>query len=298
MYDVVIIGGSYAGIAAALQLVRARRNVLVLDAGVRRNRFAAHAHGFLGQDGVPPDQIWQQAKDQIAAYPTLKWLTHAAVNVTGSKDSFQVTAADGSLHLARRILFATGVIDNLPEIRGLPQRWGRHVFHCPYCHGYELNAGKIACIATGPMSVHQAQILPEWGTVKFFVNGTFQLDEITRQDLKSRMVTVEETQIIEVDGEADIILADTGRMQFSGIFIAPRMSVSSPLPLELGCSAIETPMGEQLQTNETKETNVLGVYACGDIARLPTSISLAVSDGAWAGAQVHRSLIFDKNEQA
>lgn len=129
-YDVIIIGGSYAGMAAALQLVRARRQVLIIDAGERRNRFASHSHGFIGQDGVDPSVIFENARAQIMRYPTLRWQQGRAEKVTGEKESFQVQTLTGESFASRRILFATGVKDRLPEIDGLPQRWGQHVFHC------------------------------------------------------------------------------------------------------------------------------------------------------------------------
>lgn len=127
-HDVIVVGGSYSGMAAALQLVRARRSVLVIDAGQRRNRFAGHSHGFLGQDGVPPDEIAANARRQLEAYPTLTWLEGRVETITGQADEFTVTTADGQSQLGRRILLATGVADQLPEVDGLAQRWGRRFF--------------------------------------------------------------------------------------------------------------------------------------------------------------------------
>ena len=143
MHDVIVIGGSYAGMAAALQLLRAYRAVKVIDAGERRNRFADLSHGFLGQDGVAAAEIALTARRQLEAYPTLSWVEERATAVTGGTDDFTVTTADGELHHARRLLFATGLTDELPDIKGLSERWGKSVFHCPYCHGYELDRGPI-----------------------------------------------------------------------------------------------------------------------------------------------------------
>ncbi|EYD75527.1 Thioredoxin reductase [Rubellimicrobium mesophilum DSM 19309] len=162
-YDVIAIGGSYAGMAAALQLLRARRSVLVIDSGQRRNRFASHAHGFLVQDGVDPAEIARAARRQLGTYPTLTWVVGRAVAASGGPDNFVVTTDDGQVHQGQRILLATGVSDQLPAIPGLAERWGRSVFHCPYCHGYELNEGRVGVIATGPISVHQAELLTEVG---------------------------------------------------------------------------------------------------------------------------------------
>ncbi|GAA3852613.1 NAD(P)/FAD-dependent oxidoreductase [[Pseudomonas] carboxydohydrogena] len=291
-YDVIVIGGSYAGMSAALQLLRARRSVLVIDAGQRRNRFAAHAHGFLGQDGVDPAEIARVARKQLQAYPTLTWIEGAAEAAAGERDSFTVTTSDGSRHQGRRLLFAVGVSDALPPIEGLADRWGRSVFHCPYCHGYELNRGALGVIATGPMSVHQAQLIPEWGQVTFLTNGALTLDDAMRADLVARGVTIEETSIQRLDGEADVLLTDGRRLSFAGMFTASRNAPSTPVASTLGCALVETPFGSQIRTSDMKETSVPGAFACGDAARVPHSVSLAVADGAWAGATIHRSLVF------
>ncbi len=290
--DVIVVGGSYAGMAAALQLLRARRKVMIIDAGQRRNRFASHSHGFVGQDGVDPAEIAASARTQLEAYPTLTWVDGLAQGARGTRDAFTVTTADGAGHEGRRLLLATGVSDDLPDVPGLAERWGQSVFHCPYCHGYELNRGRIGVIATGPMSVHQAQLLPEWGEITFLTNGKVALDDDARADLLLRGVTVEEAPIDRLAGHADVVLADGRILPFAGLFTATQTSPASPLAEALGCAMMETPMGRQVQTEASKETTVPGAYACGDVARMPHSVSLAVGDGAWAGANIHRSLVF------
>lgn len=291
-HDVIVVGGSYAGMAAALQLLRARRSVLVIDEGLRRNRFAARSHGFLGQDGVDPAEIAAVARGQLEAYPTLSWVEGRAEAVEGEKDAFAVTTADGARREGRRLILALGVSDGLPAVEGLAERWGRSVFHCPYCHGYELDRGRIGVIAAGPMSVHQAQLIPEWGEVTFFTNGALALDAEARADLVRRGVAIEEARIARLEGAADVVLADGRRLAFAGLFTASRTSPASPIAERLGCALEETPMGVQIRTDQAKETSVPGAFACGDAARSPHSVSLAVGDGAWTGAQVHRSLVF------
>lgn len=290
--DAIIIGGSYAGMAAALQLVRARRHVLILDAGLRRNRFASHSHGFLGQDGVDPAAIWQVARDQLLRYPTLTWQEGQVQSASGGKDDFRVTLQDGTTYEGRRLLFATGVRDILPDIPGLADLWGKSLFHCPYCHGYELDRGLIGVIATGPMSLHQAQLLPEWGPTTFLVNNALTLEDEARADLVARGVIIEETPIRHVEAQADITLTDGRNLRFAGLFTAPRSVPASAVAETLGCTLQGTPFGIQIETDSAKETSVPGAFACGDVARMPHSVSLAVGDGAWAGAQIHRSLVF------
>ena len=295
MQDVIVIGGSYAGMAAALQLARARRKVLVIDAGQRRNRFARHSHGFLGQDGIDPAQIWAGARQQLLTYPSMRWVEGTASGIAGQRDEFRVILDSGEAFSGRRILLATGVTDQLPDIAGIAgiaERWGRTVFHCPYCHGYELDQGRIGVIATGPMSVHQAQLLSEWGEVTFLTNRAVTLDADQRDDLRKRGVTIEETPVARITGGADVELRDGRALPFAGLFTATRTEPTSPLAEATGCQLAETPMGRQLMSSDTKETSLPGIFACGDVARAPHSVSLAVGDGAWAGAQLHRSLVW------
>ncbi len=293
-YDVIIIGGSYSGMAAALQLVRARRNVLVIDAGERRNRFASHSHGFLGQDGVPPGEIASNARRQLEAYATLAWLEGRAGTVTGQADEFTVTASDGGSYRSGRILLANGVADQLPAVDGLAERWGKMVFHCPYCHGHELGQGRIGIVGTGPMSIHQAELLTDWGDVTLLANGAVELSHEARAALERRGVSIEEVPIGRIEGHADVAMADGRRLRFAGLFTATRTSPSGPLAEALGCALEELPLGMSMQvrTDAQSKTSVTGVFACGDAARAPHSVSLAVGSGAMAGAQVHRSLLW------
>lgn len=296
-HDVIVIGGSYAGMAASLQLVRARRAVLVIDGGARRNRYASHSHGFLGQDGVDPAELAANARQQLQAYPTLSWLDGQAEAVSGQVDDFTVTTADGSAHRGRRLLLATGVSDQLPAIAGLAERWGRAVFHCPYCHGYEIGQGRIGVIGTGPMSMHQAELLTDWGEITLLVNGVVDLGHEARASLERRGVTIEEGAIDRIEGQADVVLVDGCVLRFAGLFTASRTVPSGSIVEALGCALEETPIGLQVRVDAENKTSVAGVFACGDVARAPHSVSLAVGNGAMAGAQVHRSLVWPESLQ-
>lgn len=291
-YDVIIVGGSYAGMAAALQLLRARKSVLVIDAGQRRNRFASHSHGFLGQDGVAPSEIARVARQQLGAYPTLTWVDGQALAIEGAIDRFRVTTTDQTTHQGARILLATGVQDELPEINGLAERWGQSIFHCPYCHGYELEQSKIGVIATSIMSTHQAELLSQWGEVTFLTNGALVPDADARKALSARDITIDETPISHLDGPADVILTDDRTLQFAGLFIAPRTAPSITFSGSCCFETEDTPMGPQIKTDATKQTTVPGMFACGDVASMPHSVSLAVGDGAMTGMLVHRSLVW------
>ncbi|MCD2513365.1 NAD(P)/FAD-dependent oxidoreductase [Comamonas endophytica] len=292
VYDALIIGGSYAGLAAALPLARARRKLLVVDAGQRRNRFAEHSHGFLTQDGSKAADIAALARAQLMAYETVEWLDAMVLGAQRNGQDFQVDIEGGPARMAKRLVLALGVVDTLPEVPGLAQRWGQHVFHCPYCHGYELQQGRIGVLATSELSLHQALLLPDWGATTLLLNGSFEPDAQQRAQLQSRGVTIEATAVREITGHADVILED-GRVQaFDGLFIAPRSHVASPVAAALGCEFSEGPMGAVIQTDAMKATTVPGVFACGDAARFGGSVALAVGDGTLAGVAAHRSLVF------
>jgi thioredoxin reductase len=292
MFDAVIVGGSYAGQSAALQLARARRKVLVVDGGKRRNRFAHESHGFLTQDGANPAEIAARAREQLLKYPNVEWREGIAEDASGSADAFSLSV-DGERIDARRVVLAMGVADELPPVPGLAERWGQSVFHCPYCHGYELNQGRVGVLGVTPFSLHHALMLPDWGPTTFFLNNAFEPDAAQLAQLKARGVTLERTPVARITGErADIELADGRAIALDGLFTATRTHVSSPVAAELGCAFDDGPMGTFIHTDAMKATSVPGVFACGDAARAAGTVAWAVGDGAMAGAATHRTLMF------
>ena len=298
-FDAIIVGGSYAGLSAATQLARARRRVLVIDGGQRRNRYASHSHGFLTQDGSGTAAIAAEGKAQLLAYATVTWRDGTALQAMASSDGdgFDVTLADGSV-VHGRLVLATGVIDELPLVEGLAERWGSSVFHCPYCHGYELEQGAIGVLATGPLSMHHALMLPDWGTATFFLNGAFEPDAAQLAQLAARGVTVVRTPVAQIDGVADVVMADGSRHAMAGLFVATRTRLASALAGELGCALEEGAMGPFVRTDEQKASSVPGVFCCGDAGRMAGSVAFAVADGAMAGVAAHRSLMFGLDQAA
>lgn len=293
-HDVIILGGSYAGLSAGLQLARARRSVLVIDTGMRRNRFAATSHGFLTQDGSAPAEIAAEARSQLMEYRSVEWLQTAAISAERVQDGFKVALQQGPDVTGKRLVLATGVTDVLPDLDGLAERWGRSVFHCPYCHGYELDQGRIGVLATSPLSMHQALMLPDWGPTTFFLNGAFEPDADQLQQLAWRNVTVEHGLIDRIEGErVDVVMKDGRVLPMDGLFTTTRTVVSAPFSEQLGCTLDDGPLGRYIRTDAMKATTVPGVFACGDAARPTGSVALAVGDGAMAGAATHRSLMFD-----
>lgn len=294
-YDVIVVGGSYAGLSAATQIARTRRPVLVIDSQQRRNRFATHSHGFLGQDGRAAADIAADGKEQLLRYPNAAWLAAKALNIEGEEGTFLIQT-DNELVRGKRVILATGIVDELPAIEGLKERWGQSVFHCPYCHGYELNAGPIGVIASGELSMHHAQMLPDWGTVTLFTNQSFVPDESQRQSLSDRGVTIDENRIRRISGQADVELEDGSTKQMNGLFTLSRTHMASPLAEQAGCIFDAGPLGEYIQVNPmTKKTSVPGIYACGDAARATGNVAIAVADGAQAGVGAHFSLLFPEH---
>ncbi|MDN5781087.1 MAG: NAD(P)/FAD-dependent oxidoreductase [Luteimonas sp.] len=291
-FDAAIIGGSYAGLSAAMQLARARRRILVIDAGVRRNRFAAHAQGLTPQDGGAPDAIADDARAQVLAYPDVTWRQASATGAGGAIDRFTIEDDAGGRWQARRLVLATGVEDTLPAIEGLRERWGRSVFHCPYCHGFELDRGRIGVIAVDEISMHQALMLPDWGTTTLFTNQAFTPDDAQRNALAARAVAIESLRIARIGEQATVELVDGRRLPMDGLFVASRTRVNGTLAQALGCAFEPGPLGDFIRTDALKATSVPGVFACGDAARGAHSVAFAIGDGMQAGVSAHRTLMF------
>lgn len=270
-YEVIAVGRSYSGMAATLQLIRARRSVLVIDAGERHNRFGYHSHGFLGQEGMPPSDIATTARHQLEAYFTLTWLE-------GQVKAFTVTTPDGASHLWRRLLLSTGVTDGFTEC------CDHAVFHCPYCHSHELRQGRIDIVGANPMFILQGELPTDWGDRTVLVNGAFELSQEIRSTLQRRGAVIEEAPIDKIEGHADVMMVDERRLRFAGQFTATRIAPSDSLAEAMGCALEETPMGIQVRTDAENKTSVIGVSACGGVAR-------AVGNGAMAVTQIHRSLL-------
>lgn len=293
--DAIVVGGSYAGLSAAMQLARARRSILVIDAGQPRNRFAAAGHGFFGQDGRAPAAILATGREQVLAYPTVQLLDGEVASAARAGDGFVLTLADGSQHSASRLVLATGVSDELPAVPGLAERWGISVLHCPYCHGYEVAGGQLGMLASFP-SIHTAMILPDWGPTTLFVNGAFEPDQEQLTALASRGVTVEKAPVAgilgDVPGISGVELADGRIIPIDALFTNSRLRLASPLVEQLGCALAEGPLGPVVVTDDLQATSVPGVYAAGLDARSMHNATLASAAGVMAGTAAHQSLVF------
>lgn len=292
-YDVVIVGGSYAGMSAAMMLARGYRQVLVIDGGQRRNRFASHAHGVLGQDGKPPGQIADEARAQLLKYPNVTWVNGLANRVQARDGVFKIETDQGEHYAGLYLILATGVRDELPKTPGLSDGWGKTVFHCPYCHGYELNRGALGVLATSEESFHQAFMIPDWGPTTFFLNGVFEPSADQLNELRLRGATVERQAITQVSGDTSAVvhLADGRQIELAGLFVAPTLRMTNTLAEQLGCAMADFAAGTYIQVDAMQATSVPGVFACGDAARPFGNVTFAMAGGTMAGTAVHRSLM-------
>ncbi|WP_175811682.1 NAD(P)/FAD-dependent oxidoreductase [Burkholderia contaminans] len=296
-HEVIVIGGSFAGLSAAMQLARARRGVLVIDAGRPRNRFASHAHGFFGQDGKPPAQIVDEAAAQLAAYPTVQRIAGDVRTAERDADGrFHVTLADGSRASADRLILATGIRDELPALPGLAERWGVSVLHCPYCHGYEVSGQRLGVLASHPLSVHQAILIPDWGPTTWFTQGVVDANEEEAALLDARGVRIERSPVVEILGDAPRIealrLADGQVVPVDALFVGAHTAMASDLAQQLGCAFDDGPLGPVVRVDAMKQTSVAGVFAAGDASTPMTNATFASASGVMAGVAAHRSLIF------
>lgn len=293
MLDVVIIGGSFAGLSAALQLARASRWVVVVDDDQPRNRVSPAAHGVPGWDGVPPGDILARFRADLAAYPTVTLRSGRIERVSGAIDAFDIALADGGALQARRIILAHGVRDILPDIPGLIEGWGRTVLHCPYCHGYEVKGRPLAVLATGPMAAHQAHMLrADWSDdVTLLSNGVDGLDLTA---LEAAGIRVDPRKVVSM------VAGDTVEVQFDdgpsaavdSVFLGPRADFTGSPAHTLGVGLAEGPTGHFVRVGPMQQTDIAGVFAAGDLATPMWNVNFAVGDGARAGAGSHQSLLF------
>lgn len=295
MHDVIIIGGSFAGLAAATQLGRARRDVVVLDTGLPRNRFSPAAHGILGHDGTPPLELLATARTQMSTYSTVKLLDAEATGLSGSADAFALeTRANGTLE-ARRIILAHGIIDTLPSIPGLAHCWGLSALHCPYCHGYEYSDRRLGYLAVPGFETMMGRLYRDWSRdLTMFANGQAIAPEI-RAELEGLGIAIVAAPVRELrhrDGLLTHVVTADSAVERDAIFVAPRTAPSLSLHLAMGCSIETGHSGDYIKVDERQETTVKGIFAAGDLARPMHNVTLATAGGVVAGAMAHHSLLF------
>ncbi|KHL25452.1 thioredoxin reductase [Croceibacterium mercuriale] len=295
-HDAIVIGGSYAGLSAAIHIARARRSVCVIDSAMPRNRFADASHGFFGQDGTEPRVMIAEARAQLERYPTVRTVAGAATNAAAIPGGFEVRLEGGETLTGARLVLAFGIADVLPEISGLAERWGKSVLHCPYCHGFEYGDQRLGVLLTMPMSAHQALLIADWGPTTLFLDGGEIPDAEARAKLAQRGVAIEPARVLALRGDrsalSSLMLADGREVALDALYLAPRSRLNSAIAEQLGCAVDDGPFGPVIRTDAAKLTSVPGVYAAGDAARAPHNATWAAADGVTAGVSLHQSLVF------
>lgn len=292
-FDVVIIGGSYAGLSGAMALGRALCTVLIIDSGAPCNKQTPHSHNFLTRDGETPAAIAAKGLEQVLAYPTVQHMTDRVETVTGTSNNFIVTTAAGVVARARRLLFATGVKDNMPAIPGFAACWGISVVHCPYCHGYEYRGEATGVLMNGDAGAEHAMFIDNWaGSLTLFTNGAATFSAEKRAALTARGIDVVETEIERLehtDGRlTHVVLAGGRQVVLRALYAKPPFTQHCPIPEALGCRLTEHGF---IEVDDFRKTNVAGVYVAGDATTQMRSVANAVAAGMLAGVGISRELI-------
>ena len=295
-YEVIIIGGSYAGLAAAMALGRSLRKVLVIDAGKPCNRQTPHSHNFLTQDGKTPFEISSVSRAQVEAYKTISFYSDTVISASKSDPGFLIKTNDGSTFTGLKLIFATGIKDILPEIPGIQECWGISVIHCPYCHGYEVRNEKTGILANGDFGFEFGKMITNWTKdLTLYTNGKSALTSEQSEKLTYKNVTISEkkiSQIIHQDGKIQsLVFEDGSQEKINALYAKPDFEQSSPLISELACALKEN---GYVEIDQFHNTNVPGIYACGDHTNMFRSVAFAVSSGTMAGAACNKELI-DEN---
>lgn len=293
LYDVVIIGGSFAGLSAALSLGRSLRTVLVIDSGNPCNKNVVQAHNFITHDGSPPAGVTAAARKQLLGYPTVSSLHGVVGDVVPRGDFFEVLTDDGLTFNTKKILFATGVTDLIPNIEGFAAGWGNSILHCPYCHGFENTGRRTAVLGNGDMGYEMAKTLRQWCPqgLTLYTNGTSTLSPEEVFLLNKKDITVIENEIDRVEQANGIIKAvhfkDTGPDFPEVIYTQLPFKQQCAIPERLG---IEMTDKGFIQVSKCMETSMPGIFAAGDCLSLFRSIAHAVASGNKAGALINKCL--------
>ncbi len=299
-YDVAVIGGGAAGLSAALVLGRARRRVLVVDAGTPRNAPAAHMHGFLSRDGMPPAELLAVGRAEMSHYG-VELVADAVTGVdTASPDGFVVRLASGRVAAARRILLATGLQDGIPDMPGVQQRWGRDLLHCPYCHGWEVRDQPLGVLGTQPASMQHALLIRQWSTDVVYFAHTQPLGDTDRAQLEAcgvRVVDGEVARLVVADDRlTGVELADGRVIERTAVFVRPVMAPRDDgLLAALGCAVDDAGFAI---VDAGGRTSATGVWAAGNIADPRAQVITAAGAGSAAAIAINADLLAQDVERA
>jgi len=295
-FDVIVVGGSYSGLAAAMALGRALKTVLVIDSGLPCNRQTPHSHNFLTQDGSTPKEITANAKKQVRQYDTVAFLDDIATKGNKVQNGFEILTASGRTFFGVKLIFATGIRDILPDIEGLSACWGISALHCPYCHGYEVRNERTGIIGNREQAFELASLISNWTEdLTLFTNGISTLTSQQELQLQHHRIRIVKKEIEYLDHSngfvQNIVFKDQSKEPVKAIYLRPPFEQHSDIPEMMGCELTED---RYLKIDAFQETTVPGVYAVGDNASRLRTVANAVSMGTAAGIIVSRKMIFEQ----
>lgn len=293
LYDVIIVGGSYAGLSAAMALGRSLKKVLIIDSGKPCNSQTPHSHNFLTRDGETPANLATIAKAQVLAYPTIEFVDGLAQNAKKTVDGFTITTAAHQIFEAKKIVIAAGVKDIFPSIKGFAECWGISVLHCPYCHGYEVKGKTTGIIANGEIGFEFTKLISNWTKdLTLFTNGVTDINPDDQAKLLAKKINIVEKEIDEIIHENGIVkhlkFKDGSNQKLEAIYARVGMEHNTKIIADLN---IELSEQGYIAVNAFKQTNVAGVYAAGDCTTMMRSVASSVADGNSAGAILNRELV-------
>jgi len=294
-YEVIIIGGSYAGLSAAMALGRALRNVLIIDSGLPCNRQTPYSHNFITQDGEKPNIIAEKAKAQVLKYNTIKFLNDFVVSGKKNENGFVITTKTGEEYISKKLIFATGIKDIMPDIKGFAECWGTSVIHCPYCHGYEVKREKTGILANGQFAYHYAQLIRNWTEdLTIFTNGLSMLTDEQLDKIGKHNIPVIEKEIDFLEhgnGKVEqVVFKDQSIVDIKAIYSRPEFEQHCKIPESLGCELTELGL---LKVDMFQKTTVEDVYACGDNTSPMRSVANAVAAGNLVGAVLNNEMTLE-----
>lgn len=302
-WDVIVVGGGVAGLSTALTLGRARRRVLVVDAGEPRNRFAAHMHGVLGHEGIDPAELLRRGREEAGAYD-VRIRPGTVEHVEDADGGLTLTLTGGDAVFARALVVASGLADELPDIPGLAEQWGTAVVHCPYCHGWEVRDQRLAVLGTSPMSLHQAELIRQWSDrVTFFTAGCGPLDPEFATRLRSRGVELVDVPVAEVltdNGQlTGVRLADGARVELDAIFTAPVPRPHDEFLADLELERAENPMGSFIAVDPMGgRTSHPRIWAIGNVVNPGANVPISIGAGSMTGGVVNMALVTEDFDHA
>lgn len=291
-FDVIIIGGSYSGLSAAMALGRSLKKVLIIDSGAPCNRQTPHSHNFITHDGKKPAVIAEEARIQVLEYDTVEYFNGLAISGQKKGNEFEITTDAGNVFIAKKLIFATGVKDTMPDIPGFSECWGITVIHCPYCHGYEFRNKKTAIMANGERAAHMTPLIHNLtDSITILTSGNAEFSSEQQAKFAKHAIKIETKRVIKVNHESghvkNLVFEDGSTKDFDAVYAAIPFSQHTDIPVSLGCSLTES---GHLQVDSFQKTNIKGIFACGDNSSMMRSVAYAVATGNIAGAMANMEI--------